>query len=287
VYRFLLSPRWLGLATLMWLAAAVMVGLGFWQLHRYHERSTVNARIDAAGRAAPVPLESVLGRPPGAGSAASGGAGSVGPAPAAEVAWARVSVSGRYDPTHEILARGRTVADQVGFEVFTPLVLPDGAAVLIDRGWIPPAEGGAAALPSVPPAPDGPVNVIGRLHEPESRATPAQLINGVLEVRRVAPQRLAGQLPYPIYGGYLTLDAQQPSADTTFVAIPPDHQNAAMNAGYVAQWWLLAMLALIGYGYLAVKEARLRLGPMVLDRLDYADALIRGDLPEAPVSPAV
>ena len=50
-----------------------------------------------------------------------------------------VTVTGRYDPAHEILARVRTLHDNVGFEVITPLVLADGTAVLVDRGWIPAA----------------------------------------------------------------------------------------------------------------------------------------------------
>src|SRR4051794_19675294 len=33
VYRFLLTPRWLGFAALIVLLAAVMAGLGDWQLH--------------------------------------------------------------------------------------------------------------------------------------------------------------------------------------------------------------------------------------------------------------
>jgi cytochrome oxidase assembly protein ShyY1 len=290
VYRFLLSPRWVGLAALMCLAATVMVGLGFWQLHRYHERSTVNDRIDRAGHTAPVPLRSVLEEPDRTGTA--------GPAPPARTAWTRVSVSGAYDPGHEILARERTVQGEVGFEVLTPLVLADGSAVLVDRGWIPPARMGTAALPVIPPVPAGQVEVVGRVHAPESRASAADLVEGVLQVRRIGPALLAGQLPYALYGAYLTLESQNPPSDPTFVAIPPDHQNAAMNAGYVAQWWLLALLALVGYGYLAVREAQYRQGPMHrnwlratdrLDDLDLLDALDRpgSPLPPAPISPAV
>src|SRR4051812_40878501 len=49
VYRFLLTPRWLGFAALALLLAAIMVGLGDWQLHRYHERAAINDRIAAGG----------------------------------------------------------------------------------------------------------------------------------------------------------------------------------------------------------------------------------------------
>ena len=97
MYRFLRSPRWIGLGLLMTLAAATMVGLGLWQLARYHYRSDINARIDAAGSRSPVALGEALAAPVRAGTA--------GAPPSADTAWTRVSVTGRYDPSHEILAR--------------------------------------------------------------------------------------------------------------------------------------------------------------------------------------
>jgi cytochrome oxidase assembly protein ShyY1 len=258
VYRFLRSPRWIGLGLLMTLAAATMVGLGMWQLARYHYRSDINARIDAAGSRAPVAISEALQAPVRAGTA--------GPPPTAETAWTRVSVTGRYDTAHEMLARARTVNERVGFEVITPLVLADGTAVLVDRGWIPPADGGAASPPSVPAAPAGEVTVIGRVHAPESRASSPEPFGNTVAVRRIAPDLLAPGLPYPIYGGYVLQDSQDPA----FVAIPPDHQNAAMNAGYVVQWWMLAALTLFGYGYLVVREARASTEPEPVPELSVS-----------------
>ena len=247
VYRFLLTPRWVGLALLMAAAAAVMVGLGLWQLDRYELRSAINARIDAATTAPPRGLTDVLAAP---------GAAGVGPPPGREDNWARVRVTGRYDPQHEILARARTVNDRVGYEVVTPLVLADGTAILVDRGWVPPGPGGAATPPTVPPAPTGEVTVVGRVHAPESRATAAEPFAGLSTVRRIAPELLASGLPYPLYGAYLTLEEQRPPADPAFVPIAPSYENAWMNAGYVVQWWAFALLALVGYVILAVKHAR-------------------------------
>ncbi len=255
VYRFLLAPRWAALCLVMTLAAAGMVALGLWQLDRYHHRSEINARIDAASVAAPSPLTSVL-------SAPTGPAGTVGMAPPASAGWLRVVVTGRYDPAHEILARGRTVNGRVGFEVITPLVLADGSSVLVDRGWVPPAEGGAGAAPTVPAAPAGEVTVVGRVHQPESGARPPDEFGGrpggQLSVRRIAPERLAPALPYPIYGAYLTLESQTPPADPGLVTIGPNYENAAMNAGYVVQWWVFATLTLAGLCFLIVREGRAR-----------------------------
>lgn len=255
VYRFLLTPRWLGYAALTLVLAAIMVALGFWQLARYHQHSAVNARVAAAAAAPPVPMTSVL---------------KIGSRPAADQAWTKVTVSGRYDAAHEVLARGRTVDGAVGFEVVTPLVLSDGSAVLVDRGWVPPAPGGAVARPNVPPAPSGQVTVVGRVHLPESRADRPSQAEGRTEVRRISPATLAATVPHPLYGGYVVMDKQQPPADQAFVAIPSDHENAWQNAGYVVQWWMFAALTLVGFGWGARREAQ---GPP-------ADEI-------APTSPAV
>ncbi|HEX7744598.1 MAG TPA: SURF1 family protein [Micromonosporaceae bacterium] len=253
MYRFLLTPRWLGILALTLVAAAVMVLLGNWQLSRYRERSAINARIDAAAAVAPAPLAKVLPTP---GTAP----GTAGPAPGPAVVWARATVTGRYDGTNTTLVRNRTVNGQVGFEVVTPLVLTDGTAVLVDRGWVPPAAAGATAQPTVPATPDGPVTVVGRVRHSESAAGGVTRREGRIETRRIAVPQLARHLPYPTYGGYLLLDQQDPPADPAFSAVPIEHENDWQNGGYVVQWWIFAGMALAGYGWLARREALSRTG---------------------------
>lgn len=248
VYRFVLSARWLGLGLLMTLAAATMVGLGFWQLSRYQYRSEINNRIDTASNIAPAPVGNVLGAP--------GPGRRVGAAPEFAKTWTRVTATGVYDSAHEVMARARTVNANVGFEIITPLVLADGTAVLVDRGWIASGDGGATVAPVVPPAPSGQVTVVGRVHAPESKPSTPENFDGHPAVRRIGPAELADSVPYPLYGGYITLEQQTPPASAAFVPIPPDYEDATMNAGYVIQWWAFALLTLGGYVYLVMKEAR-------------------------------
>jgi cytochrome oxidase assembly protein ShyY1 len=246
VYRFLLTPRWLGALALAVAAAVAMVFLGVWQLNRYEQRAAINDRIDSAASVAAVPLNGVLPAP--------GARGRAGPAPNHDKAWTKVTVSGRYDPAREIQVRGRTVDGEVGFEIVTPLVLADGTAVLVDRGWIPPA-GDALAPPVVPAAPSGQVAVVGQVHLSESHPTPVAHRDGRLDTRRISVPRLAAQMPYPVYGAYLLLTQQTPAADRAFTPIPIDHEDAWQNAAYFVQWWLFAPMALVLYGWLARKEA--------------------------------
>ncbi|WP_431977240.1 SURF1 family cytochrome oxidase biogenesis protein [Micromonospora haikouensis] len=249
MYRFLLTPRWLGILALTLVAAAVMVLLGNWQLDRYRGRTAINERIDAGSRMTPVPLRDAVPAP-------TGGGGTAGPAPADEATWSRVTVTGRYDTANIVLVRGRTVDNRVGFEIVTPLVLADGTAVLVDQGWVPPAPGGALAQPQLPPVPPGEVTVVGRVHPTESGAGAVDRRDGRLETRRIAVPRLARELPYPVYGAYVLLDEQTPAADPVFQAVPIGHTNNWQNFGYVVQWWIFAVMTLFGYGWVARREAR-------------------------------
>ena len=246
MYRFLLTPRWIALALVMALAAAVMVLLGTWQLSRYHHRSDINARIDAAAAAEPRPLADVLEPPAGA---------KVGPTPTAEDTWSVVSVTGRYDAEHEIVVRARSLNGSSGFEILTPLVLADGTAILVDRGFLASPMGAASAIPPTPTPPSGEVVVVGRVTGPESRASTPEPVADRLTVRRIDPAKIAEVLPYPVYGGYLTLQSQTPPAGDELTPLPPARQNALLNAGYTAQWWIFAALTLVGYGYLAYRHA--------------------------------
>ncbi|GIF18887.1 cytochrome oxidase assembly protein ShyY1 [Actinoplanes tereljensis] len=248
MYRFLLTPRWLGAAVLTIVASVIMVMLGNWQLRRYEERSAINNRIDAADSTQAVPLTSILTPPVGAGTA--------GASPGKSLAWTKVTVTGQYDATHEIQARGRTVNSDVGFEIVTPLVLADGTAVLVDRGWVPAPASGASAAPTVPAAPTGEITVVGQLHLSESRPAPIEHRDGRLDTRRIAVPRLAHEMPYPVYGAYVLLTEQTPAADPAFTGIPIDHEDAWQNGGYAVQWWLFSLMALIAYGVQVRKEAQ-------------------------------
>ena len=81
------------------------------------------------------------------------------------------------------------------------------------------------------------------------------------------------------HGGYGWTRDLPDARDVTFAAIPSDHQNAAMNLGYVVQWWAFAALTLVGFGWVARREAH------GSDRFDLAE--LYTDHPDAPVSPAI
>ncbi|HLV57519.1 MAG TPA: SURF1 family protein [Natronosporangium sp.] len=242
MYRFLLTPRWLGILAGALAVATVMVLLGGWQLSRYHARSEINARIDATGD--PVPVERLV-TPPGPDRG-------VGARVTEAVRWSTVTATGRYDADHQVLVRGRTVHGRVGYEVLTPLVLEGGAALLVDRGWLPPAQEGMTVTPRVPAPPGGQVTVVGRIHPGESGGTPVENRDGVLQARRINLDAIAAHLPYPLYGGVIVLGGP---GDDGLVPVPVRRENAWLNAAYAVQWWIFAGLVLVGAAWLVRREA--------------------------------
>ncbi len=245
--RALLTRRWLTVFALALLASFVMVLLGRWQWGRYELRSAINDRIDASTVVNPVPVGDVLAPAPSGRGAA--------PGPGEDRAWTRVTATGRYDTAQEILIRNRTVDGQVGYEVLTPLLLADGSALLVDRGWVPPHPDGITVAPDYPAAPAGTVTVVGRVHLTESGAGAVDQRNGRWETRRVGVPAIAERLPYPVLGAYVLADQDTPGAQG-LTAVTVGHENDWLNLGYAVQWWIFAAGALVGVGYLARRDLR-------------------------------
>lgn len=133
-------------STLATLAAVlVLVALGTWQMQRLEWKTALIARIEARTAAAPVPLPARIDDP---------------------AAWdfRPVRVTGRFLHDREMYLSGRTHQGQVGVEVVTPLLRPDGPAVLVNRGWVPLDRRDPASRPEG--LPDGTVTVEGIARAP-------------------------------------------------------------------------------------------------------------------------
>ncbi|SMH58848.1 SURF1 family protein [Azospirillum agricola] len=106
-------------ATLMtFLAVALMLGLGTWQLQRMGWKAELMERVRERVSAAPAPLPAVLEDP---------------------AAWEfrPVTVSGRFLNDKDLLLLARPRQGQAGYEVMTPLQRADGGVVLVNRGFVP------------------------------------------------------------------------------------------------------------------------------------------------------
>lgn len=242
VLRVLRQPRYVVLILVGVALAVGCVLAGRWQLDRYHTKHDANTELAGNDALGPVPVGDVMT----AGQPAS-----------PDLRFRRVTATGRYDPGGQVLVRGRQVSGQPAFLILTPLRTTDGPNLFVVRGWTP-VEGAATATPVVPDPVGGEVTITARVFPSESASGSSDLPAG--QIDRIDVPGLAGDRP--AFGGYAELVSQDPADDRVRVIPPPDLGNPAggaseaQHAGYVAQWWFFAALALVAPFALARLETR-------------------------------
>lgn len=196
-----------------WACLVVLgLGLGLWQWERAADKRELLARYDAAPQ-----LVAPESTPPNG---------------------ARISVLGEYLVEETLFLDNRIHADRLGVAALTPLRGEDGRLWLVERGFLP--TGPSRDTPRVS-TPEGRVTVGGRW---QVAGDSAPLFGPNREGKRL--QRIAldawegldgfahdGWLHQEKGGGHLT-SWWQPNV------LPPSR-----HLGYAAQWWGLALTALI------------------------------------------
>ncbi|MXM63177.1 SURF1 family protein [Streptomyces sp. HUCO-GS316] len=244
MYRFLLSRQWVILTLVALVLIPTMIRLGFWQMHRYHERTARNQLVSEALAAEPVPVEKLT---------------SPGHTVTRGERYHGVTATGSFDTEREVVVRRRVNADEaVGFHVLTPFVLTDGKVLLVNRGWIP-GTASQSAFPEIPAPPGGRITVTGRLMPDETTAASGiKDLSGLpdRQIMLINSEKEARRLGAEVLGGYITLMAPEPKGDTPEPIGRPGSENAALNYAYALQWWLFAAGVPVGWVILARREAR-------------------------------
>jgi surfeit locus 1 family protein len=237
------SRQWI-LTTLLALAGGVVCArLGIWQLDRLEQRRAFNAHVEAMRVAEPLDLAA---RPREDLTA---------------MEYRAVSVSGRYDFENQVALRNQYYEDQVGYHLLTPLLLDDGSAVLVDRGWIP-ADGNDSPAAWRKYDQAGEVDLQGqvRLGQPEASlgsASDPALAPGQsrLEFWNIVDlERIGQQTPYPLLDVFI-----QPETDPADTVPPIPYQpelelSEGPHMGYAVQWFIFASLLVLGYPFYLRKQ---------------------------------
>ncbi|WP_436845102.1 SURF1 family cytochrome oxidase biogenesis protein [Streptomyces cinerochromogenes] len=243
-YRFLLSRQWVILTLVAIALIPTMIRLGFWQQHRYEERTARNDLVSTALHAKPVPVERLT---------------SPGHRVTRAEKYRTVTATGTFDTAREVVVRRRTNSDdQVGFHVLTPFVLDDGKVLLVNRGWIP-ANGVQTAFPKVPAPPAGRLTVTGRLMADETTAA-----SGIKNVEGLPDRQImlinsaeqAHRLGAEVLGGYIQQTAPQARGGSPEQISDPGSEDAPLNYAYMIQWWLFAAAVPVGWWFLVRREIR-------------------------------
>lgn len=228
--RWRFAPR--PVATIATVAAvALFAALGQWQLGRAAEKRALAADFGRGGEAMPLP-SSGLALP----------------------RYQPVTARGSYDAAHQFLLDNRSQGNTAGVEVLTPLLLADGTAILVNRGWLP-FGADRARLPEVAVAEDA-REIRGRARElpraPVELAAPPserwpRLVNYPHD------EELAAMLGRELRPGMILLDAAEPDGygrDWSIAGTTPTR-----HLGYAVQWFALAATAVAIWAALAFRRA--------------------------------
>ena len=235
-----MTARRIALGTAWLLMIAALLALGTWQVERRAWKLDLIARVDARIHAppTPAPFHQPVGKPD---------------------EYRRVVVSGRYLAGKDALVQASTVRGP-GWWVLTPLAAAQGT-VMVNRGYVPTRR--------APPAPTGPVQVVGllRLSEPGG---------GFLRSNDPAADRwysrdvaaLARRDRVPTEPYFIDAEASSPTSGQPAPDQPaPDQPIGGLTVvtftnnhlGYAITWYTLAMMTAAAF-WVWVRAPR-RAGP--------------------------
>ncbi len=241
----MLSARQRGwLVALAAVAAAMLTArLGLWQLDRAAQKSALQALLEARGQLPAIDSLAAL-------------------AATAQAAQAQqhrpARLAGRWSAAHTVYLDNRPMNGHAGFYVLTPLVLGDGSAVLVQRGWMPrdfQDRGRVAAVPT----PDGEVLVQGRVAPPPTRvfefsAGEGGRIRQNLDLDAFARETGLGLRPLSL----LQTESAATAGDGLQRDWPAPSLGMAKNQAYAAQWFALTALLVALYVWYQLVPPRRR-----------------------------
>lgn len=227
---------------------ALTTRLGVWQLDRAAQKQALQHAMAAQAEAPPLPADA-LPRTPQAAERAQ---------------HRRIVLRGHWLPQHTVYLDNRQMRGRPGFFVLTPLQLPGGDAVLVQRGWLP--RDFAERTRIAPYAtPDGEVELTGRIAAWPSRLAelgdeaPGPIRQNLDHAAYAAQTRLALR---PLAVAELATGAGTAPPDTSPDGLLRDWPRPAVDVakhhGYAAQWFGLAALTAGLYVWFQLIQPRRR-----------------------------
>ena len=237
------SRRWWLTTLFVLFAAAVCVRLGIWQLDRLAQRRAFNAHVESVWALPPLTLTTdVLEDLP-------------------TMEYRDVVVSGRYDFEHQVALRNMYSGDQYGYHLLTPLVIEEGVAVIVDRGWIPAAGNDTPndwrAYDEAPDATISGILRVGREQPEMGGKTDPTLEPGQSGLDfwlNVNLERIDEQVPYELMSIYIQPDPDPEDTEPPIPSQPEIVLSEGSHIGYAVQWFSFASVLLFGYPFYLRKQ---------------------------------
>ena len=226
------------LITVAAIALALLTArLGVWQLSRAAEKNALQA---ATEQQALLPVLDALPNDM---------------QPGATWHYRRVLLQGRWSSAHTVYLDNRQMNARPGFFVVTPLVLPDGRAVLVQRGWLPRDVNMRTRVDDAP-APAGEVRIEGRIAPPPARLFEFEGGDAGRIRQNVEPEAFARETGLRLLPLSVVQTAPATAQDELLRQWPAPATGVAKHYGYAFQWFGLSTLAVILYAWLQLIQPR-------------------------------
>ena len=224
----------------LWAGAGfvLLLGLGTWQLQRLHWKEGLIAQREAGLKAAPVALPTTLDE-------------------AHALEFHPVRAEGQFRNDRELDLNLESKTGEAGFHIVTPLMLADGTALLVDRGFVPTEL--KAPETRTAGEPSGAIAVTGLVRLP-SAGKPSWFTpdndagrNSWFYVDVAAMAQAAGAarvLPFYIDAGATPNPGGWPKGGQTLTDLPNNHLQ------YAITWYSLALALIVIYIRFARRRIR-------------------------------
>jgi cytochrome oxidase assembly protein ShyY1 len=234
------SRRWLFTTLIVMAGIVLTIRLGIWQIDRYHQNKAFSDHLAAMQVASQIVIKD--GNPT---------------ENLAAMEYRAVEASGTFDYSHQIAIRNQiwvqSWGNDPGYILVTPLILSDGTAVMVDRGWIPLKDDNPDSWKIYDI--NGPVTVNGIIRlqtnpeiggEPDPTLAPGQEFLSLWNL--IDLDRLQSQMPYRLLNVYIQQGPSPDSSELPYRALAsPDLSASGTNAAYATMWFLFTGLLIFGY----------------------------------------
>lgn len=226
-----LIKRW-WLPTLFVIAGViVLIRLGLWQLDRLQQRRDLNQVITERWDQEPYNLNQ---------------AGL--PAQLEELGYRRIAVTGRFDYAQQIALKNQNRETEPGIKLVAPLVLSDGQAILVERGWIPYAQVEPTQWTQYNEQ-SSDTTIVGMIQKSQVLPGAKPVEGPQQEWFRIDIDAIQHQISYPLLPVFLI---QLPAPGQQYTDLPyrevPFEITEGNHFSYAIQWFMFA--AILGGGYL-------------------------------------
>jgi surfeit locus 1 family protein len=232
------SKTWFVILLATLVVSGITARLGFWQLGRAQTKEALNAitesrQLEPALRTEDWTALTTL----------------------APDTWLQRSadVEGQWLPQYTVYLDNRSMKSQTGFFVLTPLQLPNGAVLLVQRGWVARDRARSDYLPPIQ-TPQGQIKIQARVVPSPSKlmelGEPAPVKEGFNVLRQNIDLEAFGlETKLPLLA---TLQQTNDASDGLVREWPKSISGADKNRGYAFQWFALSALALVLFAWFQV-----------------------------------